>query len=174
MIKILERDDPLLRQVAEPIHSEEFHALWLKKLVNDLLAVMKEKGAVGVAAPQIGVSKRVLVFGTNYSTRRKPVIPIPETILINPVLTLLTENKDYGYEGCLNSGGFLGLVPRASEIEYSGYSQDGQLITKKASGLEARILQHEVDHLDGILFFDRVEDQTTIVTYEEFEKRSHK
>ena len=171
MKTILEKDNPILRTMAEPVATEEFKSSWLKELVQNMIEIMKEKGAVGVAAPQVGVSKRIIVFGTSYAKRRKPEVHIPDTVLINPALKILSQEVESGYEGCLNSGDLMGVVPRATEIEYSGYDMDGNLISKQATGLEARILQHEVDHLDGILFFDKVEDKETLTTYEEMQKR---
>ena len=168
---ILEKDNAILREKAEPIHASEFKASWLKQLVLDMIAIMKDKGAVGVAAPQIGVSKQVIVFGTSYARRRKPEVDIPDTVLINPALAILSDEKETGYEGCLNTGELMGHVPRATEIEYSGFDLDGNPIKKRATGLEARILQHEIDHLNGILFFDRVEDKDSLTTYEEMQKR---
>ncbi|MFO9572977.1 peptide deformylase [Legionella pneumophila serogroup 1] len=164
MNTLLDKNDLILRQTAEPIKESEFGSSWLKELIKTMFSIMAEKGAVGVAAPQIGISKRVIVFGTDYTKRRKPEYPIPDTVLINPALKILSQEIQTGYEGCLNCGELMGEVPRAMEIEYSGFDIDGNKITKKASGLEARILQHEIDHLDGFLFLDRVEDQDSLTT----------
>jgi peptide deformylase len=170
MQSILEKENPLLREIAEPIAESEFKASWLRELAQHMIDIMKDKGAVGVAAPQIGVSKRIIVFGTSYAKRRKPDVDIPDTILINPTLKILSETIESGHEGCLNCGDLMGQVPRATEIEYSGFDIEGNPITKHATGLEARILQHEIDHLDGILFFDRVEDKETFTTIAELQK----
>ncbi|HAT8692465.1 TPA: peptide deformylase [Legionella pneumophila] len=164
MNTLLDKNDPILRQTAEPLSESDFGSPWLKSLVQTMFDIMAEKGAVGVAAPQIGISKRVIVFGTNYTKRRQPEYPIPDTALINPSLKVLTEDIQTDFEGCLNCDELIGQVPRAMEIEYSGFDMEGNRITKKASGLEARILQHEIDHLDGILFIDRIEDQSSITT----------
>ncbi len=133
---------------------------------------MEEKGAVGVAAPQIGISKRVIVFSTSYTKRRKPKHPIPDTALINPSLNVLSDEVQMDYEGCLNCGEIMGQVPRAMEIEYSGFDINGNFITKKATELEARILQHEIDHLDGILFLDRVKDKESLTTISELRNKA--
>ena len=170
MREILQRDNPLLREIASPIDPAEFGSRWLEELIEEMLHIMQEKGAVGVAAPQIGIGKRVIVFGSTHS-KRKPEIEIPNTVLINPTLKILSDERELGYEGCLNGGGMMGEVPRATEIEYVGLDRNGNKITKHATGLEARILQHEIDHLDGVLFFDRVEDKDTIISYEEYQKR---
>ncbi|HAT1770876.1 TPA: peptide deformylase [Legionella pneumophila] len=164
MNTLLDKNDPILRQTAEPIKESEFGSSWLKELIKTMFDIMAEKGAVGIAAPQIGISKRVIVFGTKYTKRRKPEYPISDTALINPALKILSQEIQTGYEGCLNCGELMGEVPRAMEIEYSGFDIDGNRITKKVSGLEARILQHEIDHLDGFLFLDRVEDQESLTT----------
>lgn len=174
MKTLLEKENPTLRAIAEPVALEEFKASWLKDLAHTMLDIMKEKGAVGVAAPQIGISKRVIVFGTAYAKRRKPEVDIPDTILINPTFKILSEKKESGYEGCLNCADLMGQVPRATEIEYSGYDMDGNFINKHATGLEARILQHEIDHLNGFLFFDRVEDTDSFTTYDELNQRAPK
>lgn len=174
MKALLEKEHPTLRLMAEPISTEEFKATWLKDLVHIMLEIMKEKGAVGVAAPQIGVSKRVIVFSTAYTKRRKPEVDIPDTVLINPTFKILSEVRESGYEGCLNCGDLMGQVPRATEIEYSGYDMNGNFISKHATGLEARILQHEIDHLNGFLFIDRVEDTDSFTTYDELSQRSLK
>ena len=171
---LLEKENPTLRAIAELVAPEEFKTKWLIDLASAMLEIMKEKGAVGVAAPQIGISKRVIVFGTSYTKRRKPEVEIPDTILINPTFEILSEEQELGYEGCLNCGDLMGQVLRATEIEYSGYDLDGNLVHKHASGLEARILQHEIDHLNGFLFFDRVEDAESLTTYDELMQRSPK
>lgn len=169
MKTLLDKHNHILRQTAEPIVKTEFGSIWLHTLVNDLFAIMADKGAVGVAAPQIGISKRVIVFGTAYTKRRNPEYPIPDTVLINPSLKVLSNELQIGYEGCLNCGELMGNVSRAMEIEYSGFDIDGNIITKCASGLEARILQHEIDHLNGLLFFDHIKDKKDLTTMTELQ-----
>ncbi|KTC76198.1 polypeptide deformylase [Legionella birminghamensis] len=164
MNTLLDKEDPILRQTAEAIDISEFGSSWLKELAQTLIDIMAEKAAVGVAAPQIGVSKRIIVFGTNYTKSRKPEYPIPDTVLINPSLKVLSEEIQTGFEGCLNCGELMGEVPRAMEIEYSGFDIEGNALTKKATGLEARILQHEIDHLNGFLFVDRIKDKESLTT----------
>ena len=172
MKTLLQKDDPILRQIADPVAQSEFGSNWLKELVREMIAIMADKGAVGVAAPQIGISKQVIVFGTDYTKRRKPENRIPDTTLINPSLKILSEEIQTDYEGCLNCGEMMGQVPRAMEIEYSGFDIDGNPITKHASGLEARILQHEIDHLKGHLFFDHVENKETLNTMSELSDKA--
>lgn len=164
MNTILDKNNPILRQTAEAVTAAEFGSIWLKDLVHTMIAIMAEKGAVGVAAPQIGVSRRVIVFGTNYTQRRKPEYSIPDTVLINPSLKVLSPEIQTDYEGCLNCGELMGKVPRAMEVEYAGFDMEGNKIIKHATGLEARILQHEIDHLNGLLFLDRIENQDSLTT----------
>lgn len=171
MKTLLDKDDPILRQTAEPVAETEFGSNWLRELINNLFSIMADKGAVGVAAPQVGISKRVIVFGTAYTKRRKPEHPVPDTALINPAFKILSDEIQTGYEGCLNCGELMGEVPRAMEIEYTGFDVDGNLVSRKASGLEARILQHEVDHLNGFLFFDHVEDKDSLTTITELQNK---
>jgi len=171
MNKLLEKNDPLLRKISEPVPESEFGSAWLQKLASDMIDIMREKCAVGVAAPQIGVNKRVIVFSTAYTQSRKIDDPIPDTVLINPSLNILSGDVQHGYEGCLNCEDLRAEVPRALEIEYSGYDLAGVFFSKRANGLEARILQHEIDHLDGILFIDRVVDDSTRTTAAELQSR---
>ena len=171
MNTLLDKENPVLRNKAEAVDPSEFGSSWIKKLAYEMIDIMKDKAAVGVAAPQIGVSKRLIVFGTAYTKSRKIENPIPDTILVNPSFKILSIEIQKGYEGCLNCGDLRGEVPRAMEIEYSGFDLEGNLIKRNARGLEARIVQHEIDHLDGILFFDHVEDKSSLITAAELEKR---
>lgn len=171
MKSLLEQNDPILRKIAEPIEHSDFNKHWLKDLVQELFRIMEEKAAVGVAAPQIGVSKRVIVFGTAYTKSRNVDKPIPNTVLINPTLKVLSETIQVGYEGCLNCGELRAEVPRAMEVLYSGFDLDGNEISRHATDLEARIVQHEIDHLNGKLFIDHVVDKNSITTATELQQR---
>ena len=168
---ILEKGNPILRLQAEPVDASEFGTPELKQLVQDMFNIMEEQGAVGVAAPQIGISKQVIVFGTAYSRRPNLEVNIPNAALINPTLTILSEEQESGYEGCLNSGELRGPVPRATAVEYSGFDVEGNPVTKHATGFEARVVQHEIDHLKGILFFDRITDKAELTTSTELQQR---
>lgn len=170
MNELLDKNNPILRQISEPVSESEFGSEWLNSLIQELFAIMKEQNAVGVAAPQIGISKRVIVFSTAYTKRQNLECQIPDTALINPSLKVLSEEIQTGYEGCLNCGETMALVPRAMEIEYFGYDINGNYVSKNASGLEARILQHEIDHLNGYLFLDHVVDKDSLTTKSELLK----
>ena len=127
--------------------------------VNLLLyACWTAANGAGLAAPQIGVSRRVVIFGYQHNPRYPDAPPVPETVLINPEITPLGDAREDGWEGCLSVPGMRGRVPRFSEIRYRGYDQYGELIDRQVTGFHARVVQHECDHLDGILYPQRIED----------------
>ena len=128
----------------------------IKELVSDMQDTMREKGGVGIAAPQIGCNLRVVMFGFDYNERYPNEKPVPFTILINPTIEILSDEMVDGWEGCLSVPGLRGLVPRYKKIQYSGYDIDGQPIFCVAEGFHARVVQHECDHVDGILFPQRI------------------
>ena len=127
-------------------------------LIQDMKDTMEERGGVGIAAPQIGCNKRVIMFGFEKNKRYPHEKPVPLTVLINPVIHILSNEMVDGWEGCLSVPGLRGLVSRYNRIEYSGYDEQGHLITRIAEGFHARVLQHECDHLDGVLFPQRLKD----------------
>ena len=127
-------------------------------LVQDMKDTMLERGGVGIAAPQIGCNKRVILFGFEKSHRYPEATPVPYTVLINPSFNILSNEMIDGWEGCLSVPGLRGLVSRYNKIEYSGYDLEGNFITRVVDGFHARVVQHEYDHLDGILFPQRLKD----------------
>ncbi len=130
----------------------------LQELINDMLDTMQEKHGVGIAAPQIGCNLRVVIFGFDRSDRYPDEKPVPFTILINPVIKNLSDEMIEGWEGCLSVPGLRGLVPRYKMIEYSGYDLHGNPFTKTVDNFHARVVQHECDHIDGILFPQRIQN----------------
>ncbi len=146
---------PLLRQVAAPavVGSPE-----LRELVADMDETMRALNGAGLAAPQIGVSLRVVIFELKDNPRYPHVAPVPYTVLVNPTLTVLGEEQDEGWEGCLSVPGLRGLVPRYRRLRYQGFTPDGAAIDRTVEGFHARVVQHEVDHLDGILYPQRMRD----------------
>jgi len=167
MRALLSKDDPILREPSQAIAHTDITTPWVQELAEQLLQIMADKGAVGIAAPQIGITQRLIAFSTAYTQSRKPEVQIPDTVLINPSWTQHSETCYSDYEGCLNCGELMGQVPRYQAIHYQGYDINGHFIEKQASGLEARIVQHEVDHLNGLLFIDRVGDQSNLTTRSE-------
>jgi len=148
-------DAHLLRRSDEVTY---FNTTELKSLLDDMRDTMKEQDGVGLAAPQIGVNLRVVIFGVESSPRYPDVDPIPETVLINPVITPLGHDTADDWEGCLSVPGMRGMVPRFVSIRYQGYDEFGSLIDRTVSGFHARVVQHECDHLDGILYPMRIRD----------------
>jgi peptide deformylase len=153
---VLRYGDPRLHQISTPLH--DFEATHVRALLEDLWDTMHALGGVGIAAPQIGEFVRVVVFGMEHSERYPQAPPIPSTVLINPVVEPLDDAMDDGWEGCLSVPGMRGLVPRYQRIRYRGVDASGALFEREVDGFHARVVQHECDHLDGILYPMRVED----------------
>ena len=149
---------PLLRQVAQPV--AVFDPVQMQELLIDMEDTMRALNGAGIAAPQIGVSLRVVIFEMRENPRYPHVAPIPFTVLINPVLEPLGDEMEEGWEGCLSVPGLRGVVPRYRRLHYGGLDAQGQPFERTVEGFHARVVQHEVDHLDGILFPQRVEDMT--------------
>jgi peptide deformylase len=152
---VLRMGEPLLRAVAAPVarFDEELAAL-----VADMDDTMRELHGAGIAAPQIGIGLRVVMFELLDNPRYPHLTPVPYTVLINPELTPLGTEEDEGWEGCLSVPGMRGLVPRFRRLRYQGFDAQGARIDRTVEGFHARVVQHEVDHLDGILFPQRVRD----------------
>ena len=130
----------------------------LQELLSDMRDTMQALDGVGLAAPQIGVNLRVVIFGVESSPRYPDAEAVPDTVLINPVLTPLSPAKENDWEGCLSVPGMRGLVPRFTHLRYQGFDQFGALIDRTVSGFHARVVQHECDHLDGVLYPMRIEN----------------
>jgi peptide deformylase len=153
--RVLKMGDPLLREVAAPV--TQFDAA-LAALITDMDDTMRHLSGAGIAAPQIGVSARVVIFELRDNPRYPHLTPIPYTVLVNPLVTPLGAEQDEGWEGCLSVPGMRGLVPRFRRLRYQGFDPRGAPIDRTVEGFHARVVQHEVDHLDGILFPQRVRD----------------
>ncbi|MGC3981317.1 MAG: peptide deformylase [Steroidobacteraceae bacterium] len=153
---VLKMGDPLLLKVAEPIAA--FDTPELHALITDMLDTMKAENGAGIAAPQIGVSQQVVIFGGFKSPRYPDAEEIPFTVLINPTLTPLADELEDGWEGCLSVPGMRGIVPRYTQLRYQGFDQFGKPIDRTVNGFHARVVQHEVDHLLGILYPMRIRD----------------
>jgi len=156
--EVLRMGDARLLGKAQPVGM--FATPQLDELLVDMLDTMRHYGGVGLAAPQIGISLRVVIFGFEASERYPEAAPIPFTVLINPELTPLADEKVDGAEGCLSLPGLRGVVPRWNRLRYSGYDAAGQRIEREVDGFHARVIQHECDHLDGILYPMRILDFT--------------
>ena len=152
--KVLRMGDPRLLQVAEPV--TEFNTPELDALIQDMLDTMAALDGAGLAAPQIGVSKRLVIFGVEANPRYPDAEPVPTTILINPKMEALAKDMDEAWEGCLSVPGMRGLVPRFTRLRYGGFDRHGKLFVREVEGFHARVVQHECDPLDGILYPRRI------------------
>ena len=162
---ILRLGDPRLREVARPV--EEFDTAELHALVRDMVETMHAADGAGLAAIQIGVPQRVVIFGVEHNPRYPDVEPVPFTVLVNPEITPLDAEREAGWEGCLSVPGMRGLVPRHKRIRYRGRDEFGAPIDRTVADFHARVVQHECDHLDGILYPQRIEDMTSFGFTEE-------
>jgi len=153
---VLRMGDPRLLQVAKEV--ERFDTSDLHALIADMRDTMAHLHGAGLAAPQIGVSLRVVIFGVQCNPRYPDAEEVPDTVLVNPVLTPLDEVQEEGWEGCLSVPGMRGVVPRFVQLHYKGFDQYGKPISRDATDFHARVVQHECDHLDGILYPMRIRD----------------
>lgn len=148
--------DPRLLERSAPV--TEFNTPALEALLADMHETMRNAKGAGLAAPQIAVPLRIVIFGMQKNPRYPDAEPVPDTVLINPVLTFLGEDMEDGWEGCLSVPGMRGLVPRHLALRYQGFDAGGAVIDRTVSGFHARVVQHEVDHLDGVLYPMRIRD----------------
>jgi len=156
--EVLRMGDGRLLQQARPV--AHFDTQQLHELLVDMRDTMQPLNGVGLAAPQIGVGLRVVIFGVQHSPRYPDVEGVPETVLVNPVITPLGDAMEEDWEGCLSLPGLRGLVPRHAHIRYQGVDEYGGQIDRTVSGFHARVVQHECDHLDGILYPMRILDMS--------------
>ncbi len=153
---ILRMGDPRLLRVAKPVRFDD--PAGLQTLIADMFDTMQAAGGVGLAAPQIGVDLALVIFGFEHSARYPEAPPVPQTVLINPEISVLDDTQDDDWEGCLSVPGLRGMVPRFRRIRYRGLDAQGQPIDREAEGFHARVVQHECDHLIGKLYPMRVRD----------------
>ena len=154
--RVLRLGDPRLLQVAYPV--SEFNTPELDLLIGDMFDTMDAEDGAGLAAPQIGIALRVAIFGFDVNPRYPDSSGIPKTVLINPEITPLQEEKEEDWEGCLSVPGMRGVVSRYTHIRYTGFDASGSVINVEAEGFHARVVQHECDHLDGIIYTQRLSD----------------
>jgi len=156
--EVLRMGDPRLLRIARPV--EQFDTPELHALVADLFDTMAALNGAGLAAPQIGIDLRVVIFGCEANPRYPEAPPVPPTVLVNPVLEPLSDEEQEGWEGCLSVPGLRGWVPRYRRLRYRGQDASGAPIARIVGDFHARVVQHECDHLDGILYPRRVRDLT--------------
>jgi peptide deformylase len=155
---VLRMGDPRLWQKSSPV--SHFNTKELEELLRDMRDTMAHLNGAGLAAPQIAIPLRVVIFGVTSNPRYPDIEPVPDTVLINPVLTPLSSEEEEGWEGCLSVPGMRGWVPRLRKLKYSGFDEHGKRFEREVEGFHARVVQHEVDHLDGILYPMRIRDLT--------------
>ncbi|MBT6232208.1 MAG: peptide deformylase, partial [Nitrosomonadales bacterium] len=154
--EILRMGNPILLKVSEKV--KKFDTPEIHELIKDMIETMKDAQGAGLAAPQVGESIQLVIFGVDKNERYPDAEEVPFTVLINPVITPLTQEKEDDWEGCLSVPGMRGVVPRYKTINYKGFDQYGNEINRNAEGFHARVVQHECDHLFGILYPSRIEN----------------
>ncbi|APV52127.1 peptide deformylase [Betaproteobacteria bacterium GR16-43] len=155
--EVLKMGHPVLAEVAQPLQG---FGPELKALLADMKDTMAAQNGAGLAAPQIGVSKRVVIFGVQSNPRYPDAEEVPFTVLVNPKIEFLTSEVEEGWEGCLSVPGLRGVVPRFTKLRYTGFDENGKPIDRIAEGFHARVVQHECDHLDGLLYPQRMTDMS--------------
>src|SRR5438876_9007386 len=166
--EVLRMGDPRLLERSQEV--ARFNTSAIDALLADMRDTMRKYDGAGLAAPQVGVPLRVVIFGVERNPRYPDAEPVPYTEIINPVLVPLSDDMEEGWEGCLSVPGLRGVVPRYSRIGYTGYDPKGGRIEREASGFHARVVQHECDHLDGILYPMRVTDLSKLMFVEEMQR----
>ncbi len=154
--EILKMGDERLLRVAQPV--QHFNTPELNALIEDLFETMRAVKGAGLAAPQIGVDLQLVIFGFGTNQRYPDAPPVPETVLINPTITPLSNDEEEDWEGCLSVPGLRGVVPRFARIRYEGFDPYGQHFEREVEGFHARVVQHECDHLIGKLYPMRIRD----------------
>jgi peptide deformylase len=148
--------DPALLRRAEAV--SEFNTPALDALIEDMFETMAACDGAGLAAPQIDIGLRIVIFGVDHTPRYPDAVVVPQTVIINPQIMPLRDEMDEDWEGCLSVPGMRGLVPRFTHIHYKGFDQQGRAFEREVTGFHARVVQHECDHLDGILYPQRIQD----------------
>ena len=172
VLKVAKLGNPILRQISKQVDLKALADQQgeLQGFIDDMIDTMREEDGVGLAAPQVNRSQQIVVLEYENNDRYPDESSIPVTVLVNPVLSDYGEEKVLGWESCLSLVDFRGLVPRSTSVTLKAYDRDGDRIEKRATGFEAVVLQHEIDHLNGKVFLDRMEDLTKLAYQEEFEE----
>ncbi len=172
VLKVAKLGNPILRQIAQPVDFELLNSPVgeVQVLIDNMIDTMREEDGVGLAAPQIFQSLQLVVMECSSNERYPEAPEIPMTVLVNPVITHYGEEKAIGWEGCLSLKDLRGLVPRSEKVTVEYFDREGNFITIKAEGFPAVVLQHEIDHLQGKVFLDRMTDLSQLSYLEEFEE----
>ena len=170
ILKIAKLGNPVLRQVAKPVDLNDLAGNAVQTFIDDMIETMHHEGGVGLAAPQVNRSIQIVVLEYAENERYPDEVSIPLTVLVNPVLSDYSQETKEGWESCLSLVDFRGLVPRSTTVTLNAYDREGNKIQKTVSDFEAVVLQHELDHLKGFVFLDRMKDLTQLSYQEEFEE----
>jgi peptide deformylase len=168
ILKVARLGHPILRQIAEPVPPEGIGAPAIQRLIDDLIETMREYAGAGLAAPQVHVSQQIVVFEVEHNPRYPEAESIPLTALINPKITPLTQQVEEDWEGCLSLPDLRGKVPRYTQVRVEAYDRAGKQLSYVARGFQARVVQHECDHLIGTVFLDRMTSMASLSFQREF------
>jgi peptide deformylase len=170
VLKVAQLGHPVLRQVAEPVPPEAIRTPGIQRLIDDMLETMDDQEGAGLAAPQVHVSRRLVVYGVPADPDHPGVESVPLTVLINPRLTPVGSAREEDWEGCLSVPDLRGMVPRWHSVRIQAWDRDGRQVAFTASGFHARVAQHECDHLDGVVYLDRMTSMETLTFMPEFRR----
>jgi peptide deformylase len=170
ILRVARLGHPVLRKIAEPVSPEAIRSPDVQRLIDDMLETMDEYDGAGLAAPQVHVSRRVVIYGVHQNPRYPDAEDVPLTVLVNPKITPATTDTDEDWEGCLSVPDLRGQVPRFTRVKVEASDRDGKPLRFTADGFHARVIQHECDHLDGIVYLDRMRSLATLSFLPEFHK----
>lgn len=171
LLKIARLGHPILRQKAQPLAENLLNSSEIQNLIESMIETMRDAEGVGLAAPQVHFPLRIIIVEVRPDNPRYPQQEcVPLTVLVNPEIVFASEDQEMGWEGCLSIPDLRGVVPRAVSVVVRGLDREGREVTIEAHHFFARVLQHEIDHLDGIVFLDRMKDLSTLTFLNEFER----
>lgn len=170
ILKVARLGHPVLRKTAAPVPVREIRSADTQRLIDDMIETMREYNGAGLAAPQVHTLKQICVIEVNENPRYPDAPAIPLTVLVNPVVTPVTDDMEDGWEGCLSVPDMRGVVPRYSAVRLEAYDRDGGRINAVAKEFFARVIQHETDHLHGIVYVDRMRDLSTLTHLAEWNR----
>jgi peptide deformylase len=170
ILKVARLGHPILRRIADPVSPEAIAAPEIQQLIDDMLETMDEYDGAGLAAPQVHVLRRIVIYGVRDNPRYPDAEVVPLTVLVNPKITPATKDMDEDWEGCLSVPDLRGQVPRFTRVRVEAYGRDGKPLRFAAEGFHARVVQHECDHLDGKVYLDRMRSMETLTFIPEFHR----
>ena len=172
ILPVTQAGNPILVQTAQAVPTDAIQSNEIKAIISNMIDTMKKYNGVGIAAPQIDINLRIIVYGFAQNPRYPGEGPVPLTVLINPEIVYQSQEQMLGFEGCLSLGTLRGEVPRATSLQINALDREAKTISKTAHGFEARILQHEIDHLNGILIVERMQNFKQFGFTEELKKHN--